>query len=71
MPAPSSLQTARIQFFSALAFIVAGSIFFLSNVISRVELLSLYRTAIFFSVVHYSVALYESLPVRTNSFAAS
>jgi hypothetical protein len=63
MPAPQALPTARIQFLSGVGFIVAAGVFFLSNVISRVELDSLYRTAMFLSSIHYACALVQLLPV--------
>lgn len=64
MPAPQTLQTARIQFISGIAFVLSATIFFLSNVISRVELVSMYRTAMFLSAMHYATALIQQLPVR-------
>ena len=71
MPSPQTLPSARIQFLSGIGFIATSTIFFLSNVISRVELDSLYRTAMFLSSVHYGAALVQQLPVRQYAFKVS
>ncbi len=66
MPAPQPLQSTRVQFISGAAFTAAAIIFFLSKVISRVELDALYRTTMFLSIIHHAAALIQQLPVPLN-----
>lgn len=66
-PAPQTLVfLRRVQCGAAAAFVAASTVFFMSYLISRIELIALYRSAMFFAIINHGLSLRLGIPVKAK-----